>query len=170
MALAPLKLGLAAVRFAVISALVSSLAYLGGSRFTALFHGSSAVVGGLWSMIAAVVVLQSTRRETLTSAGLRVLGTLVGAIISAIYLLFLPYSLVGMTVCIGLTVLLGQAMGAPTHARLAAITVAVIMATSHVNPALSPVLNAALRFAESCIGAGITVLAVHAWPEVSRMR
>ena len=170
MALAPLKLGREQARVAVLSAVVSTLAFLGGSRFTALFHGSSALVGGLWSMISAVVVLQATRRATLTSAGLRVLGTLIGAAISWLYLSIFPYSLVGMTICIGLTVLLGQTTGTPDHARLAAITVAVIMITSSAHPTLSPALNASLRFAESCIGAGITVLAVHVWPEVWRIQ
>jgi uncharacterized membrane protein YccC len=160
-----LKLGREEARVAVISAVVSSLAYLCGSRFTALFHGASALVGGLWSMISAVVVLQATRRRTLTSAGLRILGTLIGAVISWVYLSVFGYSLVGMTVCIGLTVLLGQATDTPDHARLAAITVAVIMITSAASPTLSPALNASLRFAESCIGAGITVLAAHLWPE-----
>jgi uncharacterized membrane protein YccC len=160
-----LKLGREQVRVAVLSAAVSSLAYLGGSRFTARFHGASAVIGGLWSMISAVVVLQPTRRGTLTSAGRRILGTLIGAVISGLYLSILPYSLIGMTVCIGLTVLLGQATDTPDHARLAAITVAVIMITSAAEPAFSPSLNAVLRFAESCIGAGITVLAAHLWPE-----
>jgi len=170
LALAALKLGREELRMAVLSAAVSTLAYLGGSRFTALFHGASAVVGGLWSMISAVVVLQATRRETITSASRRVLATLIGAVISAIYLLVFPYSLVGMAVCIGATVLLGQVTGSPDHARLAAITVAVIMVTSSVSPTLSPILNAALRFAESCIGAGTTVVAAHVWPEGWRAR
>lgn len=165
MALAALRLGREQLRIAVLSAAVSTLAYLCGTRFTALFHGASAVVGGLWSMISAVVVLQATRRETITSAWRRILGTLIGAVISAAYLLAFPYSLVGMAVCIGATVLLGQATGSPDHARLAAITVAVIMVTSSVDAALSPLVNASLRFAESCIGAGITVLAAHLWPE-----
>jgi uncharacterized membrane protein YccC len=168
LALAALRLGREEVRIAVLSAAVSTLAYLGGSRFTAIFHGASAVVGGLWSMISAVVVLQATRRATLTSAGLRILGTLIGAVISGLYLSVFPYSLIGMTVCIGLTVLLGQATDTPDHARLAAITVAVIMVTSSVSPTLSPLVNASLRFAESCIGAGITVLAAHLWPEAWR--
>jgi uncharacterized membrane protein YccC len=153
------------LRVAVLSAVVSSLAYLGGSRFTALFHGASAVVGGLWSMISAVVVLQATRRATTDSAWRRLFGTLIGAVLSGVYLAILPFSLFGMAACIGATVLAGQATGAPDHARLAAITVAVIMVTSSVDPALSPALNAALRFGESCIGTAITVASVYAWPE-----
>ena len=47
---------------------------------------------------------------------------------------------------------------------MAALTVAVIIVLSSVNQALSPILNAALRFAESCIGTALAVLAVLMWP------
>ena len=121
-------------------------------------------MGGLWSLIFTVVVLQATRRETTASAWKRVVGTLVGAVLSGAYLSVLPFSLPGTALCIGVTVLAGQALGAPDHARLAAITVAVVMVTAHADPTLSPWLDAALRFGESGIGTAVTVAAVHAWP------
>ena len=150
---------------AILSAVVASLSFLAGSRFTALFHGASALVGGLWSLISAVVVLQSTRRATIDSVWRRLFGTFIGAALSAIYLSLFPFSLWGLALCVGLTVLAGQAAGAPDHARLAAITVAVVMITAKADPAAPPVLDAALRFAESCIGTAITAAAVFLWPE-----
>jgi uncharacterized membrane protein YccC len=156
------------VRIAVQNAVVCLLAYLGGLHFTRFFHGSESVMGALWSVISGFVVLQATRRQTLTSAGLRVLGTLIGAGTSAAYLSVLPFSPLGMAAVIGVTVLLCQCFGAPDHARLAAITVAVIMVVSRLNPAMNPVLNAALRFGESCIGAAVAVLAALVWPERDR--
>ena len=115
-------------------------------------------------MVSGIVVLQATRRTTWSSAWLRVLGTLIGSIIGAVYLLLLPFSAIGMAVCIFGTVLLCHAARIPDHARLAALTVAVIIVLSSVNQALSPILNAALRFAESCIGTALAVLAVLMWP------
>jgi uncharacterized membrane protein YccC len=138
--------------------------YACGSYFTGLFHGASARIGGLWSMVSGIVVLQATRRTTWSSAWLRVLGTLIGSIIGAVYLSLLPFSAIGMAVCIFGTVLLCHAARIPDHARLAALTVAVIIVLSSVNQALSPILNAALRFAESCIGTALAVLAVLMWP------
>ena len=153
------------VRVAILSAVVSSFSFLAGSRFTALFHGSSALVGGLWSLISAVVVLQATRRGTIDSVWRRLLGTFIGAVVSGIYLSLFPFSLAGLAICIGVTVLAGLTAGAPDHARLAAITVAVVMVTAKADPSAPPVLDAALRFAESCIGTAITAAAVFAWPE-----
>ena len=53
----------------------------------------------------------------------------------------------------------------PHHGRLAAITVLVVMVTASLDPALSPGLNALLRFAESCIGTAVSVLLVVLRPQ-----
>jgi hypothetical protein len=58
----------AAIRVAVQIALVSLASYLAGLHFTGLFHGASASIGGLWSAVSGIVVLQATRRETWSSA------------------------------------------------------------------------------------------------------
>jgi uncharacterized membrane protein YccC len=92
-------------------------------------------------------------------------GTLIGAMLSGFYLYLFPFSPVGMAVSVGLTVLLCQMVEVPDHGRLAAITVALVMVISSGNPELSPFANAALRFIESVIGAGIAVLAVLLWPK-----
>ena len=72
----------------------------------------------------------------------------------------LPFSAVGMAVSVGVTVLLCRVIGVPDNGRLAAITVAIVMVVSNNDPTSSPISNAALRFIESCFGAGIAVLVV----------
>lgn len=144
-------------RQALENMVVSFLAFIVGVHFTSLFHEASSAIGGLWVVISGLVVLQSTRGETLSSAWLRVLGSLIGAIVSGAYLWVLPFSALGMAVCIGLTVLLCRLMGVPDHARLAGITVSVVMVASSLSPSLSPLLNAFLRFVESSIGTAMAV-------------
>jgi uncharacterized membrane protein YccC len=156
------------ISVAIQNALVCLAAYLFGFYFTGLFHARSSSIGGLWSLVSGVVVLQATSRDTWQSAVLRVLGTLIGAILSSFYLHFFPFSPIGMAVSVGLTVLLCQMLKVPDHGRLAAITVALIMVISSGNPELSPFANASLRFIESVIGAGIAVLAVLLWPEAEQ--
>ena len=153
-----------AARVAVQSALASLVSYWCGFYFTSFFHGASASLGGLWSLISGLVVLQATRSNTWSSAWLRILGTLVGAIISAAYLSLLPFTALGMAASMLVTILLCHAARIPDHARLAALTVAVIMVLSSDNPTLNPALSAALRFTESCIGTAIAVLTVVVWP------
>ena len=145
---------------AIQIALVSLASYLCGFYFSSLFHLPSAGMGGLWALISGIVVHQSTWRSTLSSAWLRVLGTLIGSIISAVYLSLLPFNPFGMAACIFVTVLVCHAAGIPGHAPLAAITLALIMVVSTIDSTLSPITNAALRFSESCLGTAMAVLAV----------
>ena len=145
---------------AVRTAIVCFASYLAGSAFTSLFHSGSSMLGGVWSVVSGIVVLQATLQDTRGSAMLRVLGTLIGATIAAVYLAFFRFHPVGMAVCVGLTVLFCQAARVPDHARLAAVTVVIVLAVSVAAPSLSPAENALLRFLESCIGAGIATLAV----------
>lgn len=145
-------------------AVASLLAYVLGAWFTSLFPGYLPKIGGLWSAISAVVVTQATRRDTTDSASLRILGSAIGALTSAAYLSLLPFHPLGMALAIFATVALCAAMNIPSHGRLAAITVIVVMVTGSLDPRLSPGLNALLRFAESCIGTGIAVLGVRLWP------
>ena len=76
----------------------------------------------------------------------------------------LPFHPIGMAVAIFATVALCATIKIPSHGRLAAITVVVVMVTGSLDPKLSPALNALLRLAESCIGTGIAVLGVRLWP------
>ena len=144
-------------------ALAALVAYWLGSWFTSLFPGYLPKIGGLWSAISAIVVTQATSKEALSSASLRILGSAIGAATSAIYLTLLPFHPAGMALAIFATLLLCAAVNVPSHGRLAAITVIVVMVTSSLDPKLSPGLNALLRFAESCIGTGVAVLAVLIW-------
>jgi uncharacterized membrane protein YccC len=158
-----IKLG--AFRDSILIGLVALLSYLAGFHSTALLHGASASIGGLWSAISAIVVLQGTRRATWSSASLRIVGTALGSAVSAAYLSVMPFSAVGMAVSMFVTAMVCHGVRIPDHARLAAITVGVIMVTASLNPTLNPIQNAALRFSESCIGTALAVLAVFIWPE-----
>jgi uncharacterized membrane protein YccC len=153
-----------AISSAIQIALVSLASYLCGFYFSSLFHRPSAGMGGFWALISGILVLQSTWRSTLSSAWLRVLGTLIGSIISAVYLSWLPFNPFGMAACIFATVLICHAAGIPGHAQLAAITVALLMVISSIDSTVSPITNAALRFSESCLGIAMAVLAVEIWP------
>jgi len=148
------------ITIAIQNAVVCLVAYPCGEYSTGLFHGESAGMGGLWSLISGLVVLQATTRDTWKSAGLRVLGTFIGAVVSGTYLFFLPFGPAGMAVSLGVTIVLCQLLNVPEHGRLAVITVAVVMVVSHMNPTLNPIMSAVLRFGEACIGSATAVAVV----------
>ena len=142
-------------------AVITAFGYYCGERFTALFHGASAQIGGIWSAISGLVVLQSTVKDTLKSSGLRIIGTFIGALICAVYLWLFGYSLIGMAVCAGLTLSVCYLLDIFEYARLAAATVVIIAVVSVRTPGISPFLNAFLRFAEAAIGVGICIVCVY---------
>jgi uncharacterized membrane protein YccC len=141
-------------------AVAALVAYLLGFYFTSLFPGYLPKIGGLWSALSAIVVTQVSRQEARSSASLRVLGSAIGAITSAFYLSFLPFHPLGMALAIFATGVICTALNLPSHGRLAAITVIVVMVTASLDPALNPLLNALLRFVESCIGTAVALLGV----------
>ncbi len=156
--------GTRALRIPAEIAIAALVAYVLGFWFTSLFPGYLPKIGGLWSAISAIVVTQASREETTSSASLRILGSAIGAITSAVYLTLLPFHPLGMAVAIFATVLICTTLKVPSHGRLAAITVIVVMVTASLDPKLSPVVNALLRLAESCIGTGVALVAVLLWP------
>ncbi len=146
------------------SALVAALSFEGGLLLAKVFPHAAGFEGALWAGVSGVVVLQATREQTESAAQLRVVGTLIGAVLSAIYLSFLDFSLAGLAVCVFATVLLCQQVGVPDNARLASATVVVVMALSVLHPEMPAFLNGGLRFAESVIGAVCAVL----WSQLAR--
>ena len=151
-------------------ALAALVAYLIGFQFTSLFPDYLPKIGGLWSALSAVVVTQLTRKEAASSASLRILGSAIGALISGLFLCLHPFDPFAMALAIFTTVLICSAFHVPSHARLAAITVIVVMVTASLDEKLNPLLNALLRFLESCIGAGVALLAVWLWPSSGSRR
>ncbi len=133
-------------------------AFFGGFYFTTLFHEPTSLVGGLWAVISAIIVIEASHKETYTSAKNRIIGSFIGAIVSGIYLIFFHFSLVGFTATIGVGVLICLLLGLPQSIKLTGITISVIMIVSTIVEDLHPFLNAGLRFAESAIGTAVALI------------
>ena len=153
-------------RTALHYVLVSLLAYFGAYYLTGTLHITStfAPIGALWAVIVGVSVMQENWISTVEKARFQILGGLVGAILSLVYLKFLPFNPIGMVLLMGIAVFLCQSLDRPDYSTPAALTVAVILFFSHINPELSPLMNAGLRFSEVIIGSAIAVLIVRLLP------
>jgi len=150
-----------ALQFALVSSLSFSLAFL--LSYLLSESPDTRLLGSMWAMISAIVVTQETRSATISTAWVRILGSLIGAIFSALYLMIFPFSIVGMGLMIGIVVLTCELLRMPGHLRLAALTVGIVMVVSFQNPGISPVVNAATRFMEVIIGSTVAVATAWAW-------
>ena len=126
------------LRSVLIYAAIAVAGYFLGSNFTALFHNSSSVIGGFWSVISGVIVYDDVRINVLRSAKLRSIGSLIG-------------------VCIGAGALICHLLRLPDHVKLTGVTISVVMMVSVTTGNHAPIENAVLRFLESVIGAGVAV-------------
>ena len=80
-----------------VSCLGILLAYLTGIYASGSIHSSSRWMGAMLACTSVITVLQMpSYKESLRPSIMRVVGTLLGAIIGYIYLKLLPFSVIGM--------------------------------------------------------------------------
>ena len=134
--------------------------FLAAFHFTTLFDEPTSLVGALWAVVSAIMVLETTSAETFHAAKHRLTGSFLGALVSGIYLFFFPFTFFGFIAAITVGILLCLLSGLPQSVKLTCITISVVMIVSANAKALHPFINAGLRFAESAIGTGVAVLVV----------
>ncbi|MFC2149230.1 aromatic acid exporter family protein [Candidatus Auribacterota bacterium] len=142
-------------------AILTISAYLCGFYFTVNFHHATAQIGGLWAVISGILVMEITPPDTLRSLKFRIVGSFIGAVISGCYLVFLPFSVIGLAVCIAAGVLTCHLLRLPDHVKLAGVTISVVMIVSTLGHGLNPIVNAGLRFVESTIGGFVALLTAY---------
>jgi len=161
----PIKTPLAtALLFALVSTFSFGIAYHLSSLLTQ--PPGTQMIGALWAMVSAIVVTQDTRSATISTAWLRIFGSLVGAVFAAMYLIVFPFSIAGMGLLVGTVVLVCGFLKMPDHLRLAALTAGIVLVVSTLNPSVPPLANAATRFLEVLIGSTVAVAASWVWQYV----
>jgi len=148
-------------RAMINNTVMAFIAFFAGYNFTALFHEGTSQEGGLWSVVSAVMVLESKWSETSHSAVFRIIGSFLGAAISGTYLYFYHFSAIGLAICIGVGVFVCHLLGITKYVKLTSLTIAVVMIISVINNDIEPFMNAALRFAESVIGTIVAVMVAY---------
>ena len=136
-------------------------AYSCGFYFTEMFHEPTSFVGGLWAVISGIIVFEITAMDTLQSAKTRIIGTFTGALISGVYLILFPFSIIGYGISIAIGVLICYIFKIQNSIKLTSITISVVLIVSTIENELHPFMNAGLRFAESAIGIGIALFVAY---------
>jgi uncharacterized membrane protein YccC len=118
------------------------------------------IVGGVWAVIATIIVSKNSYEQTAAAVVSRVYGTLVGIVLCLVYLIFFPFHVWGLALLIGLSAFVTVLIGRPGDAPAAAITTAVLIGLAQLNPHdawREPII----RLADTSVGAAIGLLA--AW-------
>lgn len=149
---------------ALLRCMAVLLAYFFGSSVTGHFHEESVALGAMLACTSAIVVLQDNDlKNSLHNAWLRVFGTFLGAFIAWIYLLFYPFSIIGLVIGVFVAEIVCMLLKMPDNGKMATITLSVVLIVSREYPAMPPWENGLLRFSEAAVGAGIGIFMV--WME-----
>ena len=118
------------------------------------------VLGGMWSVIATVFLFRDSYNRSLAAAVSRMAATLVSFALCLAYLAVLPFSVWGLAILVGLSVLVTAVIGRPGDEITAGITTAVVMVAASLSPHdawRQPIL----RLADTAIGVAVGLVA--AW-------
>ena len=138
--------------------LVAVAAFQLAFYFTTLFHEPTFPVGALWSVISAYIILEAPPNGLYVAVKNRLIGTFIGAFVSGVFFYFFPFTLFGYVLTIGAGVLVCFLFNQPQSVKLSGITISVVLISAAISKDLHPIANAALRFAESAIGAGVAIV------------
>ncbi len=142
-------------RFKLLTALEASigslLSFILGAWIAVYLHAGSPLIGGLWAMISAVIIEHVHYQEMLKNARTRLLGTLIGVLISLLGFSLMGYHYSSFFICMLVSVIVCAILKLSVY-RLCCITVAIMFAVSQVGGYVSPWANCLSRFLESLTG------------------
>jgi uncharacterized membrane protein YgaE (UPF0421/DUF939 family) len=143
---------------AILKAVAVLMAYVFGDWFAELFSSKTMLLGVMLACTSAVIVMDTGGvRSSLKVGWLRLLGTLIGAVLAYVYLMFFEFNIGGMALAVVVLSLVCMALGIPDGGKIATITLIIVLIVSKLEPDLSPLINGALRFGESAVGALIGI-------------
>ena len=145
---------------AIQMALSVGLSYFIALKVALWMHFTHAVISGLWAGISAIVVMQVHITEVHNAGRLRVLGSVLGGLCSAVISVMVGYNLLSMVITMFVTTVLLALCKLKRAIRLANLTALIIIVVGMSDPSVSPWSNAFARLLESALGVSITVLLV----------
>lgn len=152
-------------RLAIKTAVTATVALFAGIGFSQLFDRPDNLASGLWTLLAAIVVVQAHLGGTYYTAWVRFLGTFVGCCVGYLAIIFLGFSAISLGLSIFITVALCSALNIKDSIRIASMSVAILLLFWGANPGVSPWTFALFRFVDSCLGILIAVVVAQTfWP------
>ena len=118
-----------------------------------------ALVGGLWAVIATAFVYRLSYDQSLRAALSRASATLLSFMLCFLYLLFLPFSVVGLAVLIGAGAFVLLLVGRADDVVAATATTAVVMVLAAISPHDAweqPILRLADTAVGIAVGLGVS--------------
>ena len=159
------------VVYALQLSIVSGVSYFLGYFLSGFTLPTVAEVGGLWSVISGVLVIKQHQSESYSAGFGRLLGTLVGCVVSAICL-YIPEMIFALLLSIFITSLICTSIPKLKELNFqACITSAVIIIIWQLGSKNNEWLFSFSRFIESVAGVSVAIAVANTsciWKKIKR--
>jgi len=157
--------------YALQLSIVSGVSYFLGYFLSGFTLPTVAEVGGLWSVISGVLVIKQHQSESYSAGFGRLLGTLVGCVVSAICL-YIPEMIFALLLSIFITFLICTSIPKLKELNFqACITSAVIIIIWQLGSKNNEWLFSFSRFIESVAGVSVAIAVANTsciWKKIKR--
>lgn len=134
-----------------------TLSYQAGIFCAIIFKLNSTLISALWCTLSAILVMQSTWKQSITSGFMRIVGSSIGSVAAFLYFSILGSNVVSYTLCNLTIVILCSYLHKEENLRLALLTSSIIYVVSTLDIASSIFIISVSRLIESILGIFITL-------------
>ncbi len=149
------------VKIALRTAIGAALAWIVEAGITRLMGRTDTTVSGLWCVISAIIILQSSLGAGYLEGTKRFLGLLIGSLLGASATHWLGSTPVHLGLSLFITVVVMGGLKLQKSTKIASLSCAVIMILWSMNPTTSPWVFAMYRFGDSCLGLIVGLFVSH---------
>jgi hypothetical protein len=130
---------------------------------------SDDLLGGMWAVVATVVVYRTSYQESAAAAWTRSIATLLGFALSLAYLVVAPFHPWALGALIGISTLIMLLLRRPDAAVTAGVTVAVVMIVAAISPKQA-LEEPVLRLVDTAIGVAFGIVVARAAKSIDGSR
>jgi len=148
-------------KIALRTGLGAALTWVIDQRLTEMVGWTDRTISGLWAVISAIIVLQSSLGGGYLEGYKRFTGIFVGSLFGGIATTLIGANPLSLAFTLFFVVLSMDFIGLQASIRIASLSCAVVMVVWSLNPIGSPWVFAIHRFLDSCLGLIIGLLFSH---------
>lgn len=149
------------IKNAIKMGVTAALAWTSALEFGYLINRPDVFASGLWTTMAAIVVMQSNLGSTYKTAWNRFLGIIIGSILGGFCVIWFGSNPISLGVSVGLTLLFCNLINIKESIRIACLSVTVVLVLWGLNPNLSPWTFTFFRIIDSLLGIIIAMIVSH---------
>lgn len=150
--------------FSAKAGLIAVICYYLGTSITRGRFPVPSEIGGYWCMLSGILVLRKTGRESFVMGLDRILGTFVGVLVAALFIVFFGGAIWQLFFAVFITTLICLLLPLRDFYIPAGLATAIVLVVWQLGEGMNPWFSSLARFIESAIGVLVGLLIGHIPP------